>query len=872
MATSILKSTFRTNLVKSLLFEIISKTSRYHYVFGRKQAWPSVTDPDTGESVSSEFNPPSVSDSFPYELEARNDIIFSKALDANDVAAVIERYDWSANVVYDMYDEYSVDNVSASGATSLATAIFYVVTDEYHVYKCLDNNRGATSTVKPTGTSREPQEYSDGYIWKYMYTIPIYLRNKFMTSSVIPVATSLTTQFYSNGSITNYTIQNRGSDYVRRDSYSVEKLVPVRGGSGYSDGDLTITFPFPPEQAAATIAANVDGTLDQASIVIGNSGHQYNDLSAPLVTISPPDEETGVQATAYATVVNGEVTAITLINVGSGYTQNPLITIEVPPGGVSEGIKVRAVVDAIVIINGVVDRIIMANSGAGYTTPPIPIITGENGSDLEIKPYYFKDTFTDVVVTGDGYIANNPYSINSITIEDGGIFTTRPAGETLITFPNPNIAGTRPVVKVEFGIILDEGITKYTVTDVHIVDPGRGYTSPFYWRTSTAKNNVTSDALTTAPNVESPLILNLNTEAQRNHAQFSPLINNSGEIEALLVNEPGAAYTFATLNIVSKITTETGIKTLGSDIVASNPNFSPATVQTDFNVGSIDSKQSDVELGAIDGAIYACRIITGGNGFSSNTTLTVDGDGTGCELVPTIGPGGAIIDVSVLNPGKNYKSAKVIINGNGSGAEISPIIAPKGGHGKDAIDELYASTLLFSSKLYNEKINNLIPLTSGYRRLAMVKNIREYGSDSIYQNATGTSLITCIVSKNELNIASVSNINILTDQYLYFGDYTNEFLIIEKYETDDAYHLLVLPTNTSYIPIAGSSLSLFRTSEGSYKIDSSSTISNRYNISIASVVPPNINKYSGEMIYLENRTSFSASEDQAVAVSTSIKF
>jgi len=872
MATSILKSTFRTNLVKSLLFEIISKTSRYHYVFGRKQRWPAIADPDTGESISSEFNPPSVSDSFPYELEARNDIIFSKALDANDVAAVIERYDWSSNIVYDMYDEYSADNVAASGATSLATAIFYVVTDEYNVYKCLDNNRGANSTVKPTGTAREPQELSDGYIWKYMYTIPIYLRNKFMTSSVIPVATSLTTQFYSNGSITRYTIQNRGSDYVRRDSYSVEKLVPVRGGSGYSDGDLDITFPFPPEQAVATISANVDGTLDQASIVIGNSGHRYNDLSAPLVTISAPDEVGGTQALAYATVVDGDVTAITLSEVGSGYTQNPLITIEVPPGGVSEGIKVRAVVDAIVIINGTVERIIMQNSGAGYTTPPVPIITGENGSDFEVKPYYIKDTFTDIVVDGDGYIPDNPYSINSITIEDGGIFTTKPAGETLITFPNPNIAGTRPVVKVEFGTILDEGVTKYTVTDVHIIDPGQGYTSPFYWRSSTARNNVTSDALTTAPNVEAPLILNLNVEAQRNNAQFAPLINNSGEIEAILVNEPGAAYTYATLNVVSKITTETGVKTLGSDIVASHPNFSQATIQTDFNVGSIDSKQSDVELGAIDGAIYACRIVSGGNGFSSNTVLTVDGDGSGCELVPTIGPGGSIIDVAVTNPGKNYKSASVVITGNGSGAQIVPIIAPKGGHGKDAIDELYASTLLFSSKIYNEKINNLVPLTSGYRRVAMLKNIREYSSDSIYQNATGTSLITCIISKNDVNIASVSNINISLDQYLYFGDYANEFLIVEKYETDDSYHLLVLPTNTSYVPIAGSSLSLFKTSEGAYKIDSSSTISNRYNMSITGVISPNINKYSGEMIYLENRTSFSASEDQAVAISTSIKF
>lgn len=110
MAVSLLKFSFKTNLVKSLLFEIISKISTYHYTFGKKEIWPtvySVTNPT--QVVSSETNPPEVSDTFPYELESRGNIIYTKAIDANDACAIVERRDWRAGIIYDMYDDYSTD-------------------------------------------------------------------------------------------------------------------------------------------------------------------------------------------------------------------------------------------------------------------------------------------------------------------------------------------------------------------------------------------------------------------------------------------------------------------------------------------------------------------------------------------------------------------------------------------------------------------------------------------------------------------------------------------------------------------------------------------------------------------------------------------
>ena len=48
----------------------------------------------------------------------------------------------------------------------------------FNVYKCLDNNGNAASTVEPTGTSSSILTTGDGYKWKYMYTLSATQQDK----------------------------------------------------------------------------------------------------------------------------------------------------------------------------------------------------------------------------------------------------------------------------------------------------------------------------------------------------------------------------------------------------------------------------------------------------------------------------------------------------------------------------------------------------------------------------------------------------------------------------------------------------------------------------------------------------------------------
>jgi hypothetical protein len=109
----------------------------------------------------------------------------AKLIQGNDARLAIRRFDWSSGETYVAYDD-----CTCSMNMNDANVKFYVVTDEWNVYKCLANNNGGTSTVKPTSLDVIfSQETGDRYIWKYMYTLSDEEKLRFTTTDFIPVKT-----------------------------------------------------------------------------------------------------------------------------------------------------------------------------------------------------------------------------------------------------------------------------------------------------------------------------------------------------------------------------------------------------------------------------------------------------------------------------------------------------------------------------------------------------------------------------------------------------------------------------------------------------------------------------------------------------------
>jgi hypothetical protein len=112
-------------------------------------------------------------------------MVGGKRLNDSDIKLMVKRNDWVAGKVYDEYNSFS---------DVFANANFYVNVDEttnQHIFKCLFNNNGVPSTDRPrfNDTSADDVYYStsDGYVWKYMYSIDRSTFEKFATQDYIPI-------------------------------------------------------------------------------------------------------------------------------------------------------------------------------------------------------------------------------------------------------------------------------------------------------------------------------------------------------------------------------------------------------------------------------------------------------------------------------------------------------------------------------------------------------------------------------------------------------------------------------------------------------------------------------------------------------------
>ena len=91
---------------------------------------------------------------------------------------------------------------------------------------------------------------------------------------------------------------------------------------------------------------------------------------------------------------------------------------------------------------------------------------------------------------------------------------------------------------------------------------------------------------------------------------------------------------------------------------------------------------------------------------------------------------GAVSNVSVVDSGSGYTKAKAFITANGihgSGATANVVISPVGGHGSDAVRELYADKVLLSVKFngtegVSANGNGYIPSNTEFRSISILKD------------------------------------------------------------------------------------------------------------------------------------------------------
>ena len=285
---AIITEKFRTHNAKQFKEDFGESASSTYIFIGRSHPWTDDTSPPVPINGTSE------------EMDSFSDMLSMKKVSTADVSHALTRYDWTTGTNYDEYaHDYSSSNTSpGTTANNLFSAKFFVLTDDYNVYKCIRTGRNSSgvvvaSTVKPTGTSATALVYtsdtgaSEGYIWKYMYTVSAADTIKYVTSDFIPVKTlgakTAVSGTGTNGQLGSSADNDSSSLWDVENSATAGAIYHVRvdnGGSGYTPGTYT-SVPIDGDGSSATCSVTVGagGAITSVGVTTSAYGSGYNRAS-----------------------------------------------------------------------------------------------------------------------------------------------------------------------------------------------------------------------------------------------------------------------------------------------------------------------------------------------------------------------------------------------------------------------------------------------------------------------------------------------------------------------------------------------------------------------------------------------------------------
>ena len=160
--------------------------------------------------------------------------------------------------------------------------------------------------------------------------------------------------------------------------------------------------------------------------------------------------------------------------------------------------------------------------------------------------------------------------------------------------------------------------------------------------------------------------------------------------------------------------------------------------------------------------------------------------------------------------------------------------------------ELFATTLGITISL-SENTNSDLILNNDFRQVGLIKNIYNYDEDEIYTTHSGTaSYIIDVDSDSDYAVDDV----LTTDS-------DGEFIVVQIVDPGTGTYKIYLQ---AVYPLISNASILTNTTQ------------DILNLSINSVVEPEISIKTGEIMYMENRPSTTRSSEQVETIKSLIKF
>ena len=290
-------------------------------------------------------------------------------------------------------------------------------------------------------------------------------------------------------------------------------------------------------------------------------------------------------------------------------------------------------------------------------------------------------------------------------------------------------------------------------------------------------------------------------------------------------------------------------------------------------------------------------IASQGSGYASGLgqVFNILGDGTGAQVVVDV-VSGKITNTQVSAGGKGYSYGMVDLGSINSNANLAskliPIIPPSIGHGFDLYKELGADKILVYAR-FDDSTKDF-PIDTKFSQIGIVKNPVSYGSTITFTDNQYSSLyaikfssVSGSVSIGDKITQSVTGGN----AYGYVSSYDSETKVLKYFKDRTSYFNSTYGDQTDYVGVStGSKVLDFQstsspvTTSGGFSgsIDTGFTgittnpTGNKI-ISLATqftngLATPEINKGSGDIIYIDNRPLVSRNSRQKEDVKIILEF
>ena len=241
--TAIVTDAFKHKIAEDLFTELssTSDSNEFHIGIGKTDQY------DSSDTIATPLR-----NTFD-DRTARSNLESIKKVTAQSF--VVARENWTSGRTYDTWNDQQV---------GFGTNPYYAVTEDNEVYICLQQSKSSTgaanpSTIKPSYTiaaanANHSFKTSDGYRWKFLYSISAGDATNFLTSAFMPTQKIIVDSASTNAfTILQKNVQNTATPG------QVVGIEVVNGGDGYSSAPTVTIVGNADSAQIATATATISG-------------------------------------------------------------------------------------------------------------------------------------------------------------------------------------------------------------------------------------------------------------------------------------------------------------------------------------------------------------------------------------------------------------------------------------------------------------------------------------------------------------------------------------------------------------------------------------------------------------------------------------